>query len=38
MKENAPSKLIDDCAHAFDVAADGTPSVAELNIPLRHDP
>jgi probable phosphoglycerate mutase len=38
MKERAPSKLIDDCAHAFDVAADGTPSVAELNIPLRHDP
>jgi broad specificity phosphatase PhoE len=34
MKEKPPDKLRDGCAHTFDVG-DGTPSVAELNIPLR---
>jgi probable phosphoglycerate mutase len=34
MRAKAPDKLLDGCAHAFDVAADGMPSVTELNIPL----
>jgi broad specificity phosphatase PhoE len=34
MKAKPPDKLRDGCAHAFDVDVDGTPSVAELNIPL----
>jgi probable phosphoglycerate mutase len=34
MKAKPPDKLRDGCAHAFDIGADGAPSVAELNIPL----
>jgi len=34
----APQKLIDGRAHAFAVAADGTPSVSELNISLESRP
>ncbi|MGH6924075.1 MAG: histidine phosphatase family protein [Propylenella sp.] len=37
MTGKPPHKLIDRCAHVFDVA-DGTPSVAELNIPLERAP
>jgi probable phosphoglycerate mutase len=35
MQAKPPHKLVDRCAHAFDVASDGAPSVAELNIPLE---
>jgi probable phosphoglycerate mutase len=38
MQAKPPHKLANSCAHAFDVAADGTPSVAELNIPLERVP
>lgn len=34
MKAKPADKLLAGRAHAFHVAADGTPSVAELNIPL----
>ena len=35
MTGKAPEKLLDGRAHAFAVAPDGTPSVAELNISLE---
>jgi broad specificity phosphatase PhoE len=35
MTRKPPQRLLDGCAHAFVLAADGTPSVAELNIPLK---
>ena len=35
MTGKPPQKLLDGRAHAFAVAPDGTPSVAELNIPLE---
>ena len=38
MTAKAPDKLLGAHAHAFEIAADGTPSVAELNIPLRPAP
>lgn len=38
MQQKAPDKLLDGCAHAFSVSGDGTPSVAQLNIPLRPTP
>ncbi|TDQ86431.1 putative phosphoglycerate mutase [Dongia mobilis] len=34
MLEKPPIKLKDGCAHLFDLAADGSPRVAELNIRL----
>ncbi len=34
MIAKAPDRLLYDRAHAFEIAADGTPSVRELNIPL----
>lgn len=39
MLEKPPTKLKDGRAHLFTLAADGTPEVAELNIPLgaAHD-
>ncbi len=37
MTTKAPDKLHDGCAHAFDIAPDGAPSVSALNIPLRPD-
>ena len=38
MAEKSPHKLLDGRAHAFEVAADGTPRVVELNIPLQAKP
>jgi broad specificity phosphatase PhoE len=35
MAEKPPQKLLEGRAHAFAVAADGTPTVAELNISLQ---
>ncbi len=35
MTEKGPEKLRDRCAHAFRVAADGTPAVEKLNIALE---
>lgn len=38
MAAKAPHRLLDRRAHAFEVAADGSPRVAELNIPLESAP
>jgi probable phosphoglycerate mutase len=38
MRDKPSEKLRDGCAHAFQIAPDGTASVAELNIPLDHAP
>jgi len=35
MTEKPPQRLLNGHAHAFDVSAEGTPSVAELNIALE---
>lgn len=35
MMEEPPDKLLNGRAHAFDVSADGAPSIAELNIALE---
>jgi probable phosphoglycerate mutase len=35
MTEKGPDKLRDGTAHAFLIAADGTPEVQRLNIPLE---
>jgi len=37
MTEKGPEKLRDGTAHAFLVAADGTPEVQRLNIPLERE-
>jgi probable phosphoglycerate mutase len=34
MTSSPPVRLLDDCAHSFDVDQSGKPSIAELNIPL----
>ncbi len=38
MKGKSPHKLIDGCAHAFQVARDGAPALDDLNIPLDPAP
>jgi probable phosphoglycerate mutase len=38
MTRKPPDKLVDGRAHRFQVAADGTPSVFELNIALERKP
>ena len=38
MTGKAPQKLLDGRAHAFAVAADGLPSLVEVNIPLEPSP
>lgn len=35
MAKKPPQRLIDGCVHTFEVAPDGSPAVAELNIPLE---
>ncbi len=35
MTGKPPQKLLDRCAHSFEIASDGMPSVAELNISLE---
>jgi hypothetical protein len=34
MTDKAPEKLHDDCAHLFELAADGAPKPHRLNVPL----
>jgi hypothetical protein len=38
MKGKSPHKLVDGCAHAFQVAHDGTLLLENLNIPLEPAP
>jgi probable phosphoglycerate mutase len=37
MTGEPPAKLRDGCAHGFDLAADGTPALVQLNRPLASD-
>ena len=34
MTGDPPARLAWDCAHLFSLAADGTPAIAQLNLPL----